>query len=111
MWLSIGISIRFVWLWGESGQCEAGKRQKSRIPSPESPVPRLWLQTSPEFAMKRMLAAGAGPNLSSGSRVPSSTNSALLHNPEFTLVEWYQPGDELDDRMQIDQRFVRDVAK
>jgi lysyl-tRNA synthetase class 2 len=57
-----------------------------------------WLHSSPEFAMKKLLAGGM-PKIFQFARVFRNAEGSALHHPEFTMLEWYRAGANYDTIM------------
>jgi elongation factor P--(R)-beta-lysine ligase len=75
---------------------------------PDGTAEPRWLHTSPEFAMKRLLVAGAGP-IFQLARVWRNGEGSDTHSPEFTMLEWYRPGAGLAALMDETEALLRAV--
>ena len=76
--------------------------------APDGAARSLWLHTSPEFAMKRLLVAGSGP-IFQLARVWRDREGGHHHQVEFTLLEWYRPGATMTDLMDETEALLRAV--
>ncbi|MCJ7812457.1 hypothetical protein MUP95_03950, partial [bacterium] len=70
---------------------------------------RLFLHTSPEHAMKKLLAAGAERIFSLG-KVFRDRELTQLHNPEFTMLEWYRANATYNDIMRDTENVICRIA-
>lgn len=71
---------------------------------------RMYLHTSPEFAMKKLLAAGER-RIASFAHVWRNREHGPRHSPEFTMLEWYRVGEDYSVLMQDCADFLRLAAE
>ena len=69
-----------------------------------------WLRTSPEYHMKRLLAAGAGDIYQIGKAFRDG-EAGRLHQPEFTMIEWYRHGFSLEEMAQDTCDLICELSK
>lgn len=70
----------------------------------------LWLHTSPEFSMKKLLVAGL-PRLFQMARCFRNGERSATHHPEFTMLEWYRAGASYTDLMDDCEGLLRAAAE
>ncbi len=67
---------------------------------------RMYLHTSPEFAMKKLLAAGE-TRIAAFAHVWRNRERGALHSPEFTMLEWYRVAEDYTVLMEDTAAFLR----
>jgi lysyl-tRNA synthetase class 2 len=117
----IKIIREFFW---KNGFVEAEAPSIVRCPGQEpylSPMPltvhnekgkrfKMYLHTSPEYAMKKMLAAGFDKIFYLGKCFRDFESFGGQHNPEFTMLEWYRAGADFFDIMDETESLFKFVA-
>ncbi len=76
---------------------------------PDGATAPLYLRTSPEFACKKLLAAGER-RIVEFARVFRNRERGALHHPEFTLIEWYRAGEPYEALMTDCAAILRAAA-
>jgi len=70
----------------------------------------LYLHTSPEFACKKLLAAGE-PRIVDFARVFRNRERGVLHHPEFTMLEWYRANETYESLMDDCMAVLTETAR
>src|SRR5262245_21570135 len=81
----------------------------TKIAAPSGQHGQLYLHTSPEFACKKLLAAGER-RIFEFARVFRNRERGTLHHPEFTMLEWYRTGESCEDLMDDCASFLAVAA-
>ncbi len=93
---------------GHGGSTDVYLASLSTMASTPAGEERLWMQTSPEFHMKRLLAAGSGP-IFQLARSFRDGEVGRRHNIEFSMLEWYRPGFSLNAMIEETVALVHRV--
>jgi lysyl-tRNA synthetase class 2 len=80
------------------------------LSAPDGGLSARYLRTSPEFACKKLLAAGE-PRIVEFAKVFRNRERGALHHPEFTLVEWYRVGEPYTTLMSDCAAVLAEAAK
>jgi len=80
------------------------------LKSPDGASSPLYLRTSPEFACKKLLAAGER-RIVEFAKVFRNRERGALHHPEFTLLEWYRAGETYETLMTDCAAILRLAAE
>jgi elongation factor P--(R)-beta-lysine ligase len=80
------------------------------LSAPDGALSARYLRTSPEFACKKLLAAGER-RVVEFAKVFRNRERGALHHPEFTLVEWYRAGEPYTDLMSDCAAILAEAAK
>jgi lysyl-tRNA synthetase class 2 len=80
------------------------------LTTPGGAMAKLYLRTSPEFACKKLLAAGE-PKIVEFAKVFRNRERGALHHPEFTMIEWYRAGEPYATLMDDCAALLRGAAE
>jgi lysyl-tRNA synthetase class 2 len=80
------------------------------LAAPDGSFSRMYLRTSPEFACKKLLAAGER-RIVEFAKVFRNRERGALHHPEFTLVEWYRAGEPYQTLMSDCAEIMAEAAQ
>ena len=93
---------------GQGGSTDVHLVSLSSLARTDKGQRKLWLQSSPEFHMKRLLAADSGPIFQLAKSFRDGEVGAR-HNIEFTILEWYRPGFTLAQLIEETTALVEHV--
>ncbi|MFK7873800.1 MAG: EF-P lysine aminoacylase EpmA [Oligoflexales bacterium] len=70
----------------------------------------VWLRSSPELHLKQALASGASNVFEIAKCFRNHGELTRLHQPEFTMLEWYQTGQTYEDMIDFTEKFIQECA-